>query len=168
MEKCALIIGEDTNPMRQRIILFFVTGAGAGYIPWAPGTAGTIVAVPLSLALNRIAGRSLPLALVTLAAFIALAVWLSGAGEKIFRQKDSRKIVVDEIAGFLLADFAAPAAIGPVLLAFLLFRFFDILKPFPIRRMERIPGGLGVALDDAVAGLYTFVVVRLALSWGLV
>ncbi|HEX9445511.1 MAG TPA: phosphatidylglycerophosphatase A [Candidatus Binatia bacterium] len=154
-------------PKLQQIILFLVTGAGAGYIRLAPGTAGTVVAIPLSLALNRIAGRSLPLALLTLAAFIAAAVWLCGEGEKIFREKDSQRIVIDEVAGFLLANFAAPAGPKPALLAFLLFRFFDILKPFPARRAEKIPGGLGVALDDLVAGLYTFVIARLIFSWGL-
>jgi len=148
--------------------LFFVTGAGAGYFPWAPGTAGTLVAIPLSLGLNRIAGTSLYLALLTLAAFIAVATWLCNKGEEIFQAKDCSKIVIDEIAGFMVANFASPAGLKPAILAFLLFRFFDIIKPYPARRAERISGGIGVILDDLIAGVYAFAIVRLFLSWGIV
>jgi phosphatidylglycerophosphatase A len=148
--------------------LFFVTGAGAGYLPWAPGTAGTLVAIPLSLGLNRIAGASLYLAFLTLAAFIAVATWLCDKGEEIFQAKDCSKIVIDEITGFLVANFASPARLKPAILAFLLFRFFDIMKPYPARRAERISGGLGVILDDLIAGVYAFAIVRLFLSWGVV
>jgi len=144
-----------------------ITGAGAGYLPWAPGTAGTLVAIPLSLGLNRIAGASLYLALFTLIAFFTVATWLCKIGEEIFADKDSPKIVVDEIAGFLLANFASPATLKSTLLAFLLFRFFDIMKPFPAGRAERISGGLGVILDDLIAGMYAFGVFRLFLSWGV-
>jgi phosphatidylglycerophosphatase A len=156
------------RPNLQRIISFLVTGAGAGYFPRAPGTAGTVAAIPLSLALNRIADSSLPLALLTFAAFVITAAWLCQRGEEIFRQKDSSKIVVDEIAGFLLANFAAPARLWPIIFAFLLFRFFDIIKPFPAARAEKISGGLGVIADDLIAGLYTFVILRLLLTWGIV
>jgi phosphatidylglycerophosphatase A len=148
--------------------LFFVTGAGAGYLPWVPGTAGTLVAIPLSLGLNRIAGTSFYLALLTLAAFIAVATWLCNKGEEIFQAKDCSKIVIDEIAGFMVANFASPTRLKPAILAFLLFRFFDIIKPYPARRAERISGGLGVILDDLIAGVYTFAIVRLFLSWGVV
>jgi len=145
-----------------------ITGAGAGYLPWAPGTAGTLVAIPLSLGLNRIAGASFYLALLTLIAFVAFATWLCKIGEEIFADKDCPKIVVDEIAGFLVANFASPAGLKPALLAFLLFRFFDIIKPFPAGRAERISGGAGVILDDLIAGFYAFFVLRLFLSWGVV
>jgi len=149
-------------------LLFLITGAGAGYLPWAPGTAGTLVAIPLSLVLNRIAATAFYPALLILAAFVALATWLCQKGEEIFRGKDSPKIVVDEIAGFLVADFNSPAELKPILLAFLLFRFFDIMKPFPAGRAERIPGGIGVILDDLIAGFYALVLYRLFLSWGVV
>jgi len=154
-------------PKLQRIILFFVTGAGAGYFPWFPGTTGTLIAIPLSLALNRIAGVSLPLSLLALAAFVAIATWLCKMGEDIFRQKDCRRIVIDEIAGFLVANFLSPAELLPIVLAFLLFRLFDIIKPFPAARAERISGGLGVILDDLIAGFYAFVILRLLFFWGL-
>jgi len=126
------------------------------------------VAIPLSLGLNRIAGTSLYPALLTLAAFIAVATWLCNKGEEIFQAKDCSKIVIDEIAGFMVANFASPAGLKPAVLAFLLFRFFDIIKPYPARRAERISGGIGVILDDLIAGVYAFAIVRLFLSWGVV
>lgn len=123
--------------------------------------------MPFSLALNRVAADSLPLSLLTLAAFVAGAGWLCQEGEKILGERDSPKIVVDEIAGFLLANFLSPAEIQPVAAAFLLFRFFDIMKPFPANRAERIEGGVGVVLDDLIAGFYAFVILRLFLLWDL-
>ncbi len=118
--------------------------------------------------MNRIAGASLYLALLTLVAFIAVATWLCNKGEEIFQAKDYSKIVIDEIAGFMVANFASPTRLKPAILAFLLFRFFDIIKPYPARRAERISGGLGVILDDLIAGVYAFAIVRLFLSWGVV
>ncbi|HEY1267062.1 MAG TPA: phosphatidylglycerophosphatase A [Candidatus Binatia bacterium] len=143
------------------------TGAGAGYIPGAPGTAGTLVAIPLSLLLNRLASDSLSLALLTLAAVIAVGFWSADKAEEIFGQKDSSRIVIDEIAGFMVSNFAAPESISAIVTAFFLFRFFDIIKPYPARRAERLRGGFGVVLDDLVAGVYSLVVIRLAMAWGL-
>jgi phosphatidylglycerophosphatase A len=107
------------------------------------------------------------LAVVTLAAFTALGIWAADRAEPIFGEKDSQKIVVDEIVGFMIANFAAAAGIASIAAAFILFRFFDIIKPYPARRAERLPGGAGVVLDDVVAGLYSLAVVRLALAWGI-
>ncbi|HKA32682.1 MAG TPA: phosphatidylglycerophosphatase A [Candidatus Binatia bacterium] len=151
----------------RRVILFLATGAGAGYIPGAPGTAGTLVAIPLSLLLNRVAAHSLPLALLTLAAVIAVAFWSADRAEAIFGEKDAPRIVIDEIAGFMLANFAAPQSVSAIIAAFILFRFFDIIKPYPARRAERMPGGIGVVMDDLVAGVYSLLLVRLAMAWGL-
>ena len=95
------------------------------------------------------------------------AAWFCQKGEEIFREKDSRKIVIDEIAGFLLANFLSPPELVPTAAAFLLFRFFDIIKVFPAARAERIQGGVGVVLDDLVAGLYTFLILRLLFFWSL-
>ena len=91
--------------------------------------------------------------------------WLCRAGEKIFAEKDSQKIVVDEIAGFLLANFHLPTKLEIIIAAFLLFRFFDIMKVFPAAQLEARKNG--VLLDDLVAGLYTLVALQLMLYWGL-
>jgi phosphatidylglycerophosphatase A len=126
-----------------------------------------MIAVPLSFALNRTAAASLPLALLTLAAFIMGAAWLCKMGEEIFQERDCQRIVIDEIAGFLVANFLSPAGFKPAVAAFLLFRFFDIIKVFPAGRVEQIRGGVGVILDDLIAGFYTFLLLRLLLSWDL-
>jgi phosphatidylglycerophosphatase A len=146
--------------------MVFASGAGAGYFRWAPGTMGTLVALPLSVGLNRIAAAGIPLALVTLAAFVLLAVWVAGRGEQLFGRKDAQRIVIDEIAGFLVANFLWPLGLKSTVFSFLLFRIFDIIKPYPVRRAERLHGGLGVVLDDLIAGLYTFVSLRFLIGWG--
>lgn len=82
-------------------------------------------------------------------------------------QRDPGIIVIDEIVGFMIANFGAPPSVAIVTLAFVLFRFFDIMKPFPMSKLEKLPGGAGIVLDDVMAGLYTFLVLRLILAWGL-
>ena len=148
-------------------ILFFATGFGVGYLPRLPGTAGTLLAVPLSVGVNAIAAISLPIALLTLAAAICCAIWLSTRAALILEQRDPPVIVIDEIVGFMIANFMAPRNVMLLGVAFLLFRFFDIAKVYPLSRLEKLPGGAGIVLDDVMAGLYVFGILRLVLSWGL-
>ena len=96
------------------------------------------------------------------------AAWFCQKGEEIFHEKDCPRIVIDEIAGFLLANFLSPAELKPTAAAFLLFRFFDIIKIFPAGRAQQIQGGVGVILDDLIAGLYTFLILRLLFLWSLI
>jgi phosphatidylglycerophosphatase A len=152
--------------VQQRLILLVTTGAGTGYVPLMPGTIGTLVAIPLSVALNRLATSSLAVAVVSLALAIACAIALSNKACEILSQKDPQVIVVDEIVGFLLANFLAPDRLSILLTSFILFRFFDIVKIFPADRLERLPGGAGVVLDDVAAGFYALVIVQLLLRWG--
>jgi phosphatidylglycerophosphatase A len=152
---------------KQKVILFWVTGAGIGYFPRFPGTAATFVAIPLSLALNRLTDVSLPLAIVILVLTVACAIPLSTKGADILGLKDPQIIVIDEIVGFLIANFISTPNYGPVVLAFILFRFFDVAKIFPIAKLESLPGGTGIVLDDVMAGLYTFAIVRLSIWLGL-
>lgn len=154
------------SPVKRKIILFVVTGAGVGYFPRLPGTMGTLLAIPFSLGLNSLATTSLLLALLTLSASIFAAIWLSTKGAEIFGQKDPGRIILDEIVGFLIANFLSPPRLTRLTLAFLLFRFFDITKVFPSSRLERLPGGCGIVLDDVVAGLYTFLILLVISSWG--
>ncbi|MDP2603164.1 MAG: phosphatidylglycerophosphatase A [Deltaproteobacteria bacterium] len=150
-----------------RVILFFATGFGVGYFPRLPGTAGTLLAVPLSLGLNALASISLPIAILTLAAAIYCAIWLSTRAALILEQRDPPVIVIDEIVGFMIANFIAPQSVMLLGVTFLLFRFFDIAKVYPLSRLEKLPGGAGIVLDDVMAGLYTFAIMRLLPSWGL-
>ena len=157
---------EKLNSAWRKTVLFCVTGAGAGYFPRLPGTIGTLVAVPLSLLLNRLAIDNLPLATSIIIGSILMAIWLSTKGTEILKQKDPQIIVVDEIVGFLVGNYLAPFHWTPLLWSFLLFRLFDITKIFPINRLEQLPGGVGIVLDDVMAGLYTFIGVRLLLHFG--
>jgi len=154
------------NKFGQRAVLFFVTGAGAGHFSSFPGTIGTLVAIPLSIGLNRIAVSNFPLALSVLVASIFCAIWLSTKAGLILKQKDPQLIVIDEIVGFLVAGFLAPPQLTVLVWSFLLFRFFDIAKVFPANKLERIPSGAGIVLDDVMAGLYTLISVRLMLELG--
>jgi phosphatidylglycerophosphatase A len=154
------------NTFWQKSVLFFVTGAGAGYFPGFPGTIGTVVAIPFSLALNRLALSNFSLALLILVGSIFCAITLSTKGAGILKQKDPRFIVIDEIVGFLVANFLAPPRLSVLLWSFLLFRFFDIAKIFPTNRLEQLPGGAGIVLDDVMAGLYTLISLGLLLKMG--
>lgn len=151
---------------RQKALLVCATGVGAGYFPRMPGTMGTIVAVPFSLGLNRVAASHFALAVVILIAAILFAVWSADEAAKILKQKDPQRVVIDEIVGFLLANFLAPSGAAALLCSFLLFRFFDIVKVFPIDRIERLPGGAGIVLDDVMAGLYALISLRVLLGFG--
>jgi len=164
MSKGAL---HQLSGLSPKVILFFATGFGVGYLPRLPGTAGTLLAVPLSVGVNAIAAISLPIALLTLAAAICCAIWLSTRAALILEQRDPPVIVIDEIVGFMIANLMAPRNVMLLGVAFLLFRFFDIAKVYPLSSLEKLPGGAGIVLDDVMAGLYVFGILRLVLSWGL-
>jgi phosphatidylglycerophosphatase A len=143
----------------NKLFLFIATGFGVGYSPIAPGTLGTLVAILVYYFLSEI---SPPLYEITLIGFLFLSVWVSGNAETFFKKKDDQRIVIDEIMGFLITMLWVPKTIRFVIIGFFLFRFFDILKPFPIRRLEKgFKGGFGVVLDDVVAGVYANIVLRL-------
>jgi phosphatidylglycerophosphatase A len=154
------------NAFYRRAILFSVTGAGAGYFPWFPGTIGTLVAIPFSLALNRIAVGNVFVALLIVVGSIFCAIRLSTKGASILKQKDPPFIVIDEIVGFLVANFLAPPRLTALLWSFLLFRFFDITKIFPTNRIEQLPAGAGIVLDDVMAGVYALISLRLLIKIG--
>ena len=143
----------------NRFFLLIATGFGVGYSPLAPGTLGTLIAIPVYYFLSEIPS---PIYEITLTGFFFLSVWISQNAEISFGKKDDQRIVIDEIMGFLITMLWVPKTIRFVLIGFFLFRFFDILKPFPIRRLERrLKGGFGVVLDDVMAGVYANIVLHL-------
>ena len=156
------------NKLLKKVVLLLVTGAGIGYIPRIPGTVGTFIAIPFSFALNSIALSNFLVATVLLIGSVAGAVWLCSQFAGMLNQKDPQSIVIDEMVGFLVANFLAPFSLTALLWSFALFRFFDISKIFPANRLERLPGGAGIVLDDVMAGLYTFASLRLLLKLGWV
>jgi phosphatidylglycerophosphatase A len=151
---------------QQKLILFAATGAGTGYLPLMPGTFGTLMAIPISLALNYLATFSPWLALGSLALAIGCAIAVSSKACEILKHKDPQIIVIDEVVGFLLGNFLSLGKFSVLLTSFILFRFFDIAKISPASRLERLPGGAGVVLDDVAAGVYTFVIVQALLRSG--
>jgi phosphatidylglycerophosphatase A len=124
------------------------------------------VASAVTAVLLWLAGLS-PLALgAILVAVTALGIWAADASERTLGGKDPGAIVIDEVAGMILAVLVVPATPLVLVVAFVLFRLFDVLKPFPANVAERLRGGVGVMMDDLVAGLYALVLVALARSVG--
>ena len=131
-------------------VLWLAFGFGSGLVPRAPGTAGTLMAIPLFLLLDRLpfTGYLLATALVSL-----VGVWICGRASRVLGVDDHPGIVWDEFAGFLVAMVAAPDGWVGVVAGFALFRLFDIWKPWPIGWVDRqVHGGLGIMLDDVLAG----------------
>ena len=147
------------NRAARAVILFISQGAYAGKSPVAPGTAGTAVGVLLYLGMKGLT----PGQYLAVCVFVTLVgMWAAGQAEIILGRKDSPSIVIDEIAGFLTTMFMVPSGWFFIVSGFLLFRVFDILKPWPLRRLEALHGGPGVMLDDVGAGVYTNIVLQIA------
>jgi phosphatidylglycerophosphatase A len=148
----------------NRLILIIARGFGLGRIPVAPGTMGSLLGLLVFVVLGRF-----PLLIyvgVTLLLFLLGTIICQRAEQQLDKQDDP-SIVFDEVVGLLIALFMAPFIWYWVLLGFALFRLFDIWKPFPIRWLEhRVHGGLGIMLDDAVAGLYALIVLH-SVIWGI-
>ena len=133
-----------------------------GAVPVAPGTAGSAAGLGL-LVLVRSAGAP-GLEVLVLAALIPTGVWAASSAERSFGRTDPPAVVIDEVAGMFLTLLWLPVGWTGALAGFLAFRLFDIVKPWPARAAERLPGGWGVMADDLVAGLYAALTVRV-LAW---
>jgi phosphatidylglycerophosphatase A len=139
-------------------------GFGSGLAPIAPGTFGTLVALPLYLLIEDL---PLPAYLTLVLGGVLLGIWICGRTSRDLAVHDHSGIVWDEMIGYLLTMTFAPAGWQWVVIGFLLFRLFDILKPWPIRWFDRqVPGGFGIMFDDLLAALYAGVVIWL-IEWGL-
>ena len=137
--------------MNQKAIKFLACGFGSGLAPIAPGTFGTLAGVPICL-------LCLPLdwfwRLPVVLALTALAIYVSYRAEEIYQKKDDQRIVIDEIIGLQVTMLPVTITIPHLCAGFILFRIFDILKPFPLKNLQNLPGGWGVVLDDVGAGIY--------------
>jgi phosphatidylglycerophosphatase A len=146
---------------RERAVFFVATGFLVGTVPFAPGTFGSIIGLPASFLLSRL---NLLNSVICILAFILFAIGIASAAEKIIKQKDPGQIVIDEIAGLMVTLAGVPFNLKTALTGFVIFRVFDILKPFPIRALERrVGGGSGIVLDDVLAGIYGNLVLRLVI-----
>ncbi|MCV6591037.1 MAG: phosphatidylglycerophosphatase A [Marinobacterium sp.] len=141
---------------------FLAFGLGSGASPWAPGTVGTLAAV---IPWFWFATLSLPLYLLMLVVTTLVGIWLCERTSKDLGVHDHSGIVWDEFVGFWITMLAAPAGLTWVVIGFVLFRFFDVLKPWPIRWADtHIHGGFGIMLDDVLAGIMAFLSLQ-ALAW---
>lgn len=144
---------------------FIATGFGSGYSPIAPGTAGALLAMLIWWGYSLLFSHCISILVLTfivIVVFTFAGVWSSSVVEKYWGEDPSR-VVVDEMVGTWIALLAVPegAHWGYMLAAFVLFRFFDIVKPLGVRKMESLPSGFGIMADDILAGIYGFIVIYL-------
>lgn len=155
------------NKVFDVIVRFFATGIFVGYIPWARGTFGTLLGVLLFVFLSPY-----PVVFyILLAVLLILSFPITSYAEKeIFKSKDSEYIVIDEIVGYMISTVGfvftfTPEGITVLVLTFVIFRLFDIFKPYPIVHIQSLEGGVGIVLDDIFAGVATNIVVRILMSF---
>lgn len=179
-----VVSSSEIAPRKRRTLLDYVALAiatcGVGYIPLAPGTLGSLVGVGIYLLLRHetvqvytfALGDSsfsraftaygagfllIPILLLVVTGLSLIGIWAASRAERLFGKKDPGAVVIDEVVGQLITFAFLPLFLLPlptIVLGFVLFRAFDIIKPYPIRRLERLPSGLGIVVDDIAAGLY--------------
>lgn len=147
--------------MRQ-IAVALATGFGIGFVPLAPGTFGSLLGLGLWLTLPA----SLPAQVGAVAVVFVIGAWSGGVTEVALKRTDPGPVVIDEVLGMWVTLLAVPVSWMAVVVGFVLFRAFDVVKPWPANRLERLHGGAGIMADDAMAGLYANVALRLALVAG--
>ena len=146
----------------DKAVVFLATGFYIGHIPFAPGTFGTLLGLPISLILARL---MLSKAAVIIVFLLAIAVWIAGRAEITLKESDPGCIVIDEIAGIVVALYGLPFNLTTALIGFIIFRILDVAKPFPIRYLEqRLSGGVGVVMDDVAAGVLANIFLRIIIS----
>lgn len=189
------VMASDASVQRTRsfkdYLALVIATCGVGYLPLAPGTWGSLVGIVvhavvrgigLTLMFNAAAVRprltllhvySVTLALEVVAALVitGVGIWAASRTEQLSGKKDPSKVVIDEVAGQFIALLPVPFLINDAwwaaIMAFVLFRFFDIVKPYPARKLESLEAGLGIMADDIVAGVYAAILVGMAviISW---
>lgn len=155
------------NKVFDMIIKFFATGLFVSYIPWARGTFGTLIGVLIFIFLS-----SYPVVFYILLAVLLIVSFpiTSYAEKEIFKKKDSEYIVIDEIVGYMISTVGfvftfTPEGITVLVLTFVIFRLFDVFKPYPIVHIQSLEGGVGIVLDDIFAGVATNILVRILMSF---
>jgi phosphatidylglycerophosphatase A len=137
------------------------TGLGSGYSPFAPGTAGSLVGLLLFVPLARLGW---PAQLAATAAVTLVGTLAADRVARALGRKDPGLVVVDEVAGQWITFLALPLTPATALAGFVLFRLMDIVKPWPARDLEKLPGGVGIMADDVAAGIYAHLLLRVGLA----
>jgi phosphatidylglycerophosphatase A len=147
--------------IRPKIVEMIATAGYIGRLPLAPGTFGSVIGLLIYFIMPILPQRFILLGLI---GFVVFSIWIAGEAEKVLAAKDPGCIVIDEVAGMLVTFFTLPRTVFIGIAGFLTFRLLDILKPFPIRFMEKkCPGGIGVVMDDVIAGLMSNALVHILL-----
>ena len=147
---------------KAKLAFILASALGAGFFPVAQGTVGTLVGIPLVILwahLDPLAGG------VLLFLFIVLSVWASQVTCTLLEREDPAEVVIDEVAGILITFYLLPFSWLYLCFGFVLFRVFDILKPFPARRLEKLKGGFGIVADDLMAGVYANLCLRILMQF---
>ena len=147
---------------RSRVALALATVLGVGYVPFAPGTLGSAA----GLVLWWLLPASPAVQALTIVGLFVVGSWSGTVAERHFGTTDPSAIVIDEVMGMLITLFLNPVGRLGALGAFLLFRIADVVKPYPANRLERLPGGVGVMADDAMAAVYANLALRAVLALG--
>jgi phosphatidylglycerophosphatase A len=146
----------------HRLALVIATCGYVGYVPIAPGTAGSAAALVLYGAVRGTGSVGAEVAIVGILAIAG--IWSAGIAGRQFGSLDPGPVVIDEVVGMLITLMLLPVNAAGVIMGFLVFRFFDIVKPWPARRLEALPGGFGVMADDGVAAAYGNLVLRAVIA----
>ena len=150
-----MVDNQRIQTLSDRLVVAIATGVYVGYIPPAPGTLGSLLGLLLLWPLKPGTVQ----VLVTLF-LIGVGIVIADRAARVIGGQDPPAIVIDEIAGIAVATLLLPPQVQERVVAFVIFRLFDVIKPFPARQAERLPGGFGIVGDDLIAGLYTNLLVR--------
>ncbi|MEA3509043.1 MAG: phosphatidylglycerophosphatase A [candidate division NC10 bacterium] len=151
-----MVDDQRKQTLSDRLVVAIATGVYVGYLPPAPGTLGSLLGLLLLWPLKPGTVQ----VLVTLF-LIGVGIVVADQAARVIGGQDPPAIVIDEIAGIAVATLLLPPQVPERVVAFVIFRVFDVIKPFPARQAERLPGGFGIVGDDLIAGLYTNLLVRL-------
>ena len=146
------------NNTREKVLKIYCTFFYAGYVPFGPGTFGTLGAV---IPFYFIAGLTPPFYLITILFFTAISIKITNHCIKYYNEEDPGEIVIDEVCGYLFTMFMLPFNWFNVLSGILIFRILDIIKPYPVRKAENLRDGYGIILDDVLAGIYSNIIIHL-------
>jgi phosphatidylglycerophosphatase A len=143
----------------RRLGVFIATCGYIGYAPVAPGTFGSAVGLAVYYVVRRQGSTAIELGAI--AVLLAVGLWAATEAEHHFGGIDPGPVVIDEVIGMLVTLALLPVGIGGAIVGFLVFRVLDIVKPWPARRLEHLPGGFGIILDDVMAGVYGNIIMML-------
>ena len=147
----------------NQLALLVASFGYVGFFPVAPGTAGSLAALALFAFVRWVGVPAFELGMI--GAVLVLGIWSANGAERALGRKDPGQVVIDEVLGMLITLALLPVSLTGVFVGFLLFRFFDVVKPYPAGRLEHLPGGYGIMLDDAMAGVYAYLVLRACMWW---